>query len=215
MRALLLASVAAVAGCATGQFQTARTLPDGDWRVAVSNSVLRNETRDYYLLPQISVRRGFGEHLDAGISTLFFTGGLLDGKYAFLSPANDLAVAVRAGVGYALDSGSQDARIFHVPLTVLASYRLGAVEPYVALGYASTWVRGRRPLRSDPTVRYAATTGTGDGNLTASIGCEWQVGSTLSILADYTLLEPVLDDPGDHFAFLRTHQLGFGFGFRI
>ena len=57
---------------------------------------------------------------------------------------------------------------------------------------------------------YAARTYSGDGNLTASAGVEWRIGKNFALVLDDTLLQPVVDDPGDSSSFVRNHQLGLG-----
>lgn len=212
MRVAVIALLAA--GCATGQYQTAHTLPKGDLRVTISDAYLTNESgRAIPVLPQLAVRYGFTQRLDAGASLFLSTGALLDGKYNLRSPTADLALAIRAGAGWATEFLSNGS-VFHLPVSVLASYRFGALEPYAAVGYGAYWVFGRRPPNFDPDTRYAARTGTGDGNLLVSAGLEWKLGRVVSLLFDYTLLQPLLDDPGDSFSFVRNHQVGIGLGFQ-
>ncbi len=235
----LLALQGLLSSCGYGQYQTARTVLKGDVRFTIAQNVLHNKNQQQLSetnfwgpvshvvgnwairAPQeIRVRIGAGERTDVGVA-LFLAGGLLvDAKVNLMPTDHDLAIAVQGGVGGALDTASwrdgDKATVWHIPLGVLASYRLwSCFSPYLGAAYHTYWFVGR-PLPDeiyDPQADYVDRKYHGDGVLRLTIGFEHHLNSRFAWLAEYTLLYPVLDDPGDNYAFVTNHLWGLGLAF--
>lgn len=211
--------------CGLGQFQTARTEPKGHVRFTVAQTFQTNENmKDQgnvptHLPPQAEVRVGVHERVDVGVSTLLLSGLMVDGKVNLIPPDHDFALALRLGAGAAYDLGGEGPGwILHVPFTVIASYRfLGCLSPYAGLGYGAFWVFGREPSSElfvdDPEAEPVDRKGYGDGVLRLTAGLEWMINARLGILAEYTFLPAVVDDPGDNFTFVDNHLFGLGLRF--
>lgn len=218
LRAALALSAAAVTGCGVGLLHAARTTPPGQLDVTLGGGYLRNamvEERGHAVgnFPsQVGLRYGLDEQLDLGLSLFAGAGGQLDAKYNLLAPAGTVAASVLAGLGAAYDVGS-GALLLHVPLRLLASVDLfdDELTPYGGAGYGFFWVFGYG--EPTPGVRYAARAGHGDGLLMLTGGVQLWSRAPVSLLVEYSLLEPIVDDPGDFYAFSRNHLLVGGVRF--
>ncbi len=213
-----------LSACGYSLLQTAETMPKGQTDVTLGISYLNNELiseRDGTALignfPQeITVRHGLNEQVEVGASLLFGSGLLLNGKYNFMPHQNPLALSVRGGLGVAGNPFSSDLGVIHLPITVAASYRLKSfITPYMALGYDAWWVfREAPPEQERPEdSSLAKRTLFGDGNLTLTAGIEVGEREGTAWLVEYRLFEPIVDDPGDHHEFVRSHIFAVGVRF--
>ncbi len=200
------------AGCGLAQLQTARTEPRGQTRTTIAVSRVANNERYAYVASwpvDIMVRHGLTDRADFGVR-LFFGAGLLgDLKWNLLSPSRRTALSLSAGLGGAVDPGgggtSGAATIVHVPVTVALSHDVTpALTPYAAFGYGSYWIFNYG--ESEPGVRYAARRGTGDGLAMLHAGV--QLGQ--KVILEYTLAYPLVNDPGDRYAFTTNHLFSIG-----
>jgi len=218
----LLAPLAAVAaaGCSMGQFQTARPLPAGAVQAGVAVYAAANELiaeRGFQPLANIQyhveLRLGVHERVDVGAQWFGAGGGKADVKVNLMPPDHDLALAVQTGFGGA-HSLHTDAYFLHLPVNLLASYRFPhGLSPYVGLGYGFYWVMDRQleqPAAGDELPR----DGWGDGVLRATVGLEYEIDELVALLAEYDFLTQVVDDRGDHFAFVDSHLAGLAVRFR-
>ncbi|MCK5800564.1 MAG: hypothetical protein KAI47_25420 [Deltaproteobacteria bacterium] len=208
-------------GCGLGLLQTAKTTPKGMLRVSGGGGYLYNanvEDRGPTLgnIPvQIALRYGVTDSLDVGARLFCLAGGLADIKYNLLSSKSPLALSVWGGIGAAANVNAGGAKSegwnLHMPLGAIASYELmGWLTPYVGFSYGFWWIFGRGG-EIDPNVRYASREGYGDGLLTITAGVELRFGARFALLLEYDLFEPVVDDPGDFYSFIRSHLVQVGF----
>lgn len=215
---LLLVAGALGSGCAgSALLQTARTVPAGEVRGTVGMGFVYNELVQARGLAVnnfpvvVGVRYGLGEHTDLGLRNLS-SGLVLDAKHNFLAPESPLAVALLGGVGGVYGGTNVgDTSAVHVPLGAVASYDLGPVTPYAAVGYGAWWFI--HPIQQTPGVAYAKRTWTGDGTLELRAGLELRVSQRVAILAEYGYTRPLVEDPGDNFSLVPSHQLAMGVRF--
>jgi len=214
---LLLACALAVQGCGYGLFQTARTVPRGEYHFMVAGAFQGNElirergVTMYNYAPQVDMRIGVADRVDLGVGLLLGPGLRVDAKVNVLPPGHAAAVSFSAGLGGALDMGQTSAWLLHVPVNVLASYTFhGRLTPYAAVGYGFYWIFGRTLSSTDPNAVYADRGGWGDGVLRLTAGLEWRIRGRFALLVEYSFLPAVVDDPGDNFAFMDNHVAGFG-----
>lgn len=219
-RSLSVCLVVACAGCGYGQFQTAKTTPVGKVRVSMSQSFQYNETFDerpvhvYNFPPQIDVRVGVHERVDVGATVLMLGGLMADAKVNVMAPDHAFGLAFKVGLGAAADIGQPGAWLLHLPVSVIASVRIGdRVSPYLGFGYGFWWIFGRTLLETDPSATYAKRAGYGDGVLRLTVGLEIAAVGRLAFLVEYSFLPAVVDDPGDSFAFVDNHLVGIGVAF--
>jgi hypothetical protein len=209
LQTALLLVLSVMPGCGLGLLQTARTTPKGSYEISAGLGYLHNELvpdRGMSLsnLPvQLGVRRGLRDDLDVGVQLFFGAGVLVDAKYNLMPPASRLALSLSGGVGggYNLGGGG----VIHVPLRLLASYDLwhARIRPYAAAGYGTFWVLGYG--EPEPSVRYAARKGHGDGVLALTAGVS--LGTQPTWAVEYSFWTQVLDDPGDFYSFVDNHIL--------
>jgi hypothetical protein len=208
-------------GCGHGQFQTARTTPPGQVDITVAQLYVHNENVQerggvscFNFPQQVDVRVGLSEQVDLGAKLFFLTGALVDTKVNLIPTPNDFALALHGGVGAAaVDVLYEDdiAVVIHLPIGVITSYRFfGELSPYLGLDYGFYWIFGRKLEGRDPGKVYAEREGYGDGVARLTVGLEWEVSEGLALLGEYDILMPLVDDPGDNFAFVTNHIVGIG-----
>lgn len=220
IRPLALALLVVAAGCGMGQFQTARTLPVGSMSGGTAVYVAANElieTRGFHPLANIqyqhALRAGVHERVDVGLRWLGLLGLEADAKVNVMPPDHDFALAVQAGFGGAA-SIDDSSYLLHLPVNLLASYRLPhGVSPYVGFGYGFYWVMDRE-LEEPAPGNELPRDGWGDGVLRTSVGLEFEIDELVALLVEYDFLTQVVDDRGDHFAFVDTHLAGLAVQFR-
>ncbi|MBW2261165.1 MAG: outer membrane beta-barrel protein [Deltaproteobacteria bacterium] len=207
----------AVQACGYGLFQTARTVPRGEYRFMVAGAFQGNELIEergvtpFNFAPQVDMRIGVADRVDLGVGLLLGPGLLVDAKANVMPPGHDLAVSISAGLGGAWDMGQVSAWLLHVPVNVIASYTFGGkLTPYAAVGYGFFWIFGRQLSNPDPNAAYVARGGWGDGVMRLTAGLEWRIRGRFAVLVEYSYLPAVVDDPGDNFAFVDNHVAGFG-----
>jgi hypothetical protein len=207
----LAATAWLVAGCGATQFQTARTVPRGSIMGFAGISFVGNElfadrgVTVYNFQPDFGCRVGVLDGMDVGISHFFVLGLLGDVKVNLVPPDWDFALSVKGGFGAAADVGEiGDAWLLHIPVTLMASYRIGRVEPYVGLGYGFFWIFGRRPPEGS-VERPPERKGYGDGVVRATAGVEIMLTARVGLLFEYTYMPAVVDDPGDYYSFVDNH----------
>jgi hypothetical protein len=213
-------------GCGYGQFQTAKTVEKGAYRITMAQQFQGNrdlETRGVTHLnfpPDLMVRVGVADRVDLGASIFLMGGLLVDAKINFFPHMDRFALALSAGVGGAADWGSLEdvSAVLHVPLRTIVSYRLGeSSTPYFGFGYAFYWIFGRDdldiPPPDDSETTLAGWKGHGDGLLMFTVGYEHMVNVRFGVILEYRFWLPVVDDPGDHYAFIANHLGGIGFVF--
>ena len=202
----------AVAGCGMTNLQTARTVPAGESRFTVGAGVIHNSDRGWGgQVPAIPVdvmyRRGATDQIDWGVRLFMGEGLLGDVKWNVLRPDRRTALAISAGLGAANVPGIADsagAQVASVPLTITASHTFPhGSTPYGAVGYGSYWIFNYGT--PDPTMHAAPRRWTGDGLLGLHAGIELATASGRALLLEYVYARPIVDDPGDHYAF-ATNQ---------
>ena len=218
--AVLVSMLFFYTGCGLGLLQTAKTTPKGMLRVSGGGGYLYNdnvEDGDPTLgnIPvQIALRYGVTDSLDVGARLFCLAGALADVKYNLMPSKSPLALSVWGGIGAAANvnvGAKSEGWSLHLPLGVIASYELmGWLTPYAGLSYGFWWIFGRGG-ELDPNVRYASREGYGDGLLTITAGFEFRLGRRFALLLEYNLFEPVVDDPGDFYSFIRSHLVQVGF----
>jgi hypothetical protein len=208
--ALVLAAAALLSGCGLGLLQTARTTPAGELDFSLAAGYMHNEmieVRDFGLanLPvNFGVRYGATDHLDVGATVFMGLGLMPDVKYNFLPPDCPLALSLQAGFGAAYDEFA-GAAVLHLPLRAMVSYEAaGWLSPYAGVSFGLYWIFGYGEV-DQSTPDLAPREGHGDGVLTVSAGLEFFSRSPARLLVEYTYFRPVLDDPGDRFAFAENH----------
>jgi hypothetical protein len=202
-----------LAGCGVTRLQSARTTPRGHTRTTIGTSLVHLGDRGFHVygdIPavplDIMVRRGATDRVDWGIRLLFGLGLLGDVKWNLLDPARATALSISAGAGGAVDAGG----IIHVPVTVSASHNVRPwFIPYAAVGYGAYWVidYGDRM----PGVSYAGRSYTGDGLLMLHAGIELTRATGRAFLLEYSVGLPVVNDPGDFYAFATNHFFSLAF----
>jgi hypothetical protein len=216
--ALGLGVAVATVGCGLTNLQTARTVPAGETRTTIGAGVIHNGDRNLgggvSAIPvDVMVRHGVTERVDWGVR-LFLGAGLLgDAKWNLLGPDSRTALAISAGLGAAASPNIQDQgwiEAASIPVTVTLSQALPhGLTPYGALGYGAYWIFNYRA--SDPSAHDAARSWTGDGLLGLHVGLELAAASGRAVLLEYVYARPVVDDPGDRYAFATNQFLMIGF----
>jgi hypothetical protein len=217
-----------VSHCGYGNFQTAKTVPKGSYRITSAQQFQGNEDLDERGVaatnfpPELMVRVGVTDRLDLGASVLMMGGLLIDAKVNVFPRMDRFALAFGGGIGAALDWGSLDvdemSAVLNLPLKAIVSYRIGAgFSPYFCLGYSFFWIFGRDasdiPPPEDPNTTYVDRQGYGDGLLRFTVGYEYKFTVRFGLLMEYSFWLPVVDDPGDFYTFIPNHMGGFGFVF--
>jgi opacity protein-like surface antigen len=222
MRARLLLLSVLIGGCGVGALQTAKTTAQGSVDFTFAGGYVYNEMVDERgnaptNFPQhIGVRYGVTEQMDVGGGLFLLAGAVADVKYNLVHNRSPLAVSVQGGLGAAANidpHDSVDGWLLHVPVTVRASYRLwDRLTPYAGLGYGFCWIFDRS-ADTQPGERYADRAGHGDGLLMVTAGLELALTRRFAVLVEYDLWTPVVDDPGDFYAFSDNHMAFVGFRF--
>jgi hypothetical protein len=213
---LAFAAGALLSGCGQGLLQTAKTTPRGELDFCLAAGYLHNEmieVRDVglpNLLLNLGARYGATDQLDVGATVFMGLGVMPDVKYNFLPPGNPLAISLQAGFGAAYDTLA-GATILHLPLRALVSYETagGAITPYAGASFGLYWIFGYGDV-DESTPNLAPREGHGDGVLTVTAGLELFSRSPTRLLVEYSYFRPVLDDPGDRFAFADNHMFLLG-----
>jgi hypothetical protein len=202
------------AGCGVTRLQSARTTPPGETRTTIGGSVVHLGDRGFHIsgipaLPlDVMVRHGATDRVDWGIRLFFGLGLLGDVKWSLLDPARATAVAVSAGAGA---GGDPSGGVVHLPIAITASHSVRPwFTPYAAVGYGTYWIIGYGDR--EPGVTYAGRSYTGDGLFMLHAGLELSRATGRALLLEYSVSVPVVNDPGDHYAF-ATNQF-FSIGFR-
>ncbi len=209
--ALVFSAGALLSGCGLGLLQTARTTPAGELDFSLAAGYLHNhmiEIRDLGIsnIPiGLGVRYGAGDHLDVGATVFMGLGLMPDVKYNFLPPDCPLALSLLAGFGAAYDEFA-GATTLHLPFRALVSYETGggAVTPYAGVSFGLYWIFGYGQAE-EKTPDLAPREGHGDGVLSLTAGLEFFSRNPVRLLVEYTYFKPVLDDPGDRYAFAENH----------
>ncbi len=219
MRAALLALAIAQSGCGYAVAQTAHTEPSGSFAAAFGMNYVTNELSNVAgrdtttrLGLQISPRLGLSDHVDVGLQPWWLLGTSADVKVDVLARHNRLAIAPRAGVGYAVASG----KTVMAFAGGLSSYRLTPdFEPYAGAVYANHWITRDPPdeIQLQPGESFAARTGVGDGLVELSVGFMLGGSDGSGPYLEYDLWLPAQDDPGDNYAFVTTHVFAAGLHF--
>jgi hypothetical protein len=217
--ALAFVAGALFSGCGQGLLQTARTTPAGELDFSLAAGYLHNEmieVRDVglaNLLVNFQVRYGATDHLDVGATVFMGLGVMPDVKYNFFPRDCPLALSLQAGFGAARDIYA-GASVLHLPLRVLVSYETagGTVTPYAGASFGLYWIFGYAEV-DESTPNLAPREGHGDGVLAVTAGLELFSRSPTRLLVEYTYFRPVMDDPGDGFAFADNHIFQVGFRF--
>ena len=219
MRSALFVLAVSLGGCGYGLMQTAHTERAG---VAVGGTYLKNKlsgvagrSTDTALGVVLAPRIGIGDHVDVGVQPWMKPGARADVKVDVLAPDNPLALAPRAGVGYALADSSS-----HTIMGLaggIASYRVTRwLEPYLGATYADHWIsRPHQPEMAQlaPGESLVPRNHTGDGLIELTAGAELRLGRSSGLLAEYNLWLPANNDPGDGYAFVTTHVFALGLHF--
>jgi hypothetical protein len=212
---LVFALSAAVAGCGVTHLQTARTTPAGETRTTVGATLIRNDLRTFALtdLPvELMIRHGVSPRTDFGVRLFFALGALADVKWSLLDPARKTALAISGGFGAAADpeTSERTTTILHLPVTLTVSRDLTSwLTGYGAVGYGTFWILGRG--YRDPTMTYPDRTVTGDGLLNLHVGVELSTSTGRAVMFEYGYLRPIVNDPGDFYAFTTNHLFSIAF----
>jgi len=209
--ALVCSMTAASCTTGLGQLQTARTLEKGEFRSTISAGLDRNFTIQErsklpgYPILQYAARWGVHDNLDMGAKLFFGLGALVDAKLQVINCPR-LAVSLLGGAGGAYDHSS-GAEILHVPLLLLASYRVAErFTPYAGAGYGAFWIFNYRSSDYLPAgATLAPRAWHGDGLMMLHVGFEIALTSRSALLLEYGYLRPIVDDPGDRYDFAVNH----------
>lgn len=214
--ALWVVAAGLLPACGAGVYQTARTLPPGEFRAIVAQGFVYTELTEEQGMsqlnfePDFAVRVGVAERVDVGFQWFFVGGGLVDAKVNVLPLDSAFALAFRGGFGAAADVGRDagSAWLLHVPLSVLASYTYERVTPYVSFGYGFFWIFGRSLTDPPENLVPEERRGYGDGVLRATGGLAIELTRRISLCLEYTYMPGVVDDPGDNYTFVDSHIVG-------
>ena len=219
----LVAFAFLVSSCGYGQFQTARTLKRGQFKITLADSYQMNNTRNIadvdgvmkfaFFPANLDFRAGLSDHVDMGVKLFMLTGLLTDVKVNLMKPSNKFALSLGGGIGYAIDFGHDDlVHIINVPVSAIVSYTfLDALTPYFGLTYNIFWILGREAdSNPEPGFEYVAQKGYGDHLLRFSTGAEWVFAKHFGIIGEYSLWVPIINDSGDNFKFVVNHFVGLG-----
>lgn len=205
---LLLAT--GMLGCNFALGETPRTIPPGTVSGAFGTSLAFNQNDQqrggpglHNLAPQLGpLRVGVARRVDVGFASLYGVGLRADVKVALTRPTLPWALAGRAGGGYASDFSSRTAVLAFAGM--LASYSLGAFEPYAAVTFANHWIYGSPTTTPPPGERNAPRAGYGDGILQLAVGLRAYVSDKASVSLEYGRWQPMQDDPGDGYGFVAN-----------
>jgi len=208
--AMLLSAGVLSSGCGLGMLQTAKTTPAGELDFCLAAGYLHNhmiEIRNFGLsnIPVgLGVRYGINDHLDAGATVFMGLGLMPDVKYNFLPTDCPLALSLQAGFGAAYDEFAGAATL-HLPFRALVSYEAFEwLTPYAGVSFGLYWIFGYSDA-DENTSNLAPREGHGDGVLSFTAGLEFFSRNPVRLLVEYTYFDPVLDDPGDRYAFAENH----------
>lgn len=221
MRAAVFVLALSLGGCGYGLMQTAHTERSatvggvvGGTYVVNKLSGLAGRTTQTNLGGVLAPRVGIGDHVDVGLQPWMWVGARADVKVDLLAPDNPLAIAPRAGGGYATgDKGDQ----FMAMAGAIASYRIGTrFEPYLGATYADHWIsltKDEYAFSFSSGGTPVARNHTGDGLVELTVGSEIRLARVSGLLFEYNLWLPANNDPGDGYAFVTTHVFALGFHF--
>lgn len=217
---LVVISTVAFSGCGFGLYQTAKTLPKGDWRIGLAESYQGSPERElnYFSFPgQFDFRIGVHERVDVGVNLFFVTGLLVDAKVNVMPLNNPFALAFSGGIGGGVDAVNIKTGILHIPLRVIASYNVGkSVTPYGSIGYGMWWIFNREKpedMKVPEGETEVGRQGYGDGTMKFTAGIELAVKEKVALYIEYSYQHPVYDDPGDYYTFIPMHFAGIGIRF--
>lgn len=226
MRQAWPAALLAATGCATGTFQTAKTLPAREVQVGLGVARVFTDreaaaaapgstapTRlDGFTLPEAGLRLGVGWQTDVGLASYLGPGLRVDAKHNLMPSARPYALAPRVGGGWTRydDGGEKTGSMWAWLAGLIASYDL---HPMVALYTGATLVSHyiSQPSSATPLApgeRRVDRTAWGDGLLQASLGAELRMGSHVALQGEYGYWAPLQNDPGDGYRFVPAHLLG-------
>jgi len=83
------------------------------------------------------------------------------------------------------------------------------VTPYAGVSFGLYWIFGYGEV-DESTPNLASREGHGDGVLALTVGLEFFSCKPVRMLLEYTYFKPVLDDPGDRYAFADNHIFQVG-----
>lgn len=211
-------------GCASfGVLQTAHTQAPGRVRVAVGantvmNRVVSESTNDgadtgsarwrdsSYV--DASARVGLTDQLDIGTSPFDLLGLAVDAKVNLIDRRQAFALAPRLGAGFARP---KDYRHAMIKSGLIASYRVGHIEPYVGAIYSNHWIRyDDSPPALEPGERLVSRNGFGNGLAEFTVGVDVRLGRRFGFTGEITRTLPLNDDPGDRFQYVPSSILAAG-----
>lgn len=200
-------------GCGVGLMQTGRTTPKGTMDVQVAagyayNHMIEERGHSFTNFPlQLGLRYGLSDRLDLGLALFMGAGALADTKVNLMPADHPLALAVQAGFGAAYDIGGSQGTVLHLPLRAVVSWDFlgGELTPYAGVGFGLFWILGYNDNTPPSEETLADREGHGDGLLMLSAGLEIFGTGDRSYFIEYTWWKPILDDPGDRFAFAQNH----------
>ncbi len=213
---VLLASM--TLGCGHAVLQTAHTEPKGTAAVtlaaaaafnALDEEAQRNLTTN--AVGETTLRVGITDNVDVGIGGYFFPGFQADVKVNVFNRHRRHALAPRLGGGCSNNVGDLTYLSYG---GVIGSYRVAEFfEPYLALTLSDQWVRLSDPAPADlaPNEELAPRHGTGNGMLRATLGAQLNTSQRFGFLLEYGRWEPLWNDPGDGYKFLRNNIVAIGF----
>jgi hypothetical protein len=218
-------AVVTAGGCGFGQLQTARTTPAGMTQATIGGTFVSSGFENgrkppspdpqvlfppAYVPPHFELRHGLTDNVDIGARLTFGIGFTGDVKVNLLPVRLPLAIAVSAGAGPSVSLGEQGIYILHVPVTLSASYDLGALTPYAGVGCHGVWMWGTDdPTR--PDYNYTAPTGRGEGFLTPVGGLAIGRAGGPALLIEYGRLVTLWHDPGHGYTFVPAHMFSMAF----
>ncbi len=215
-----LVSASILVSCGFANYQTAKTVSKGDYKIGLGVMYQGNTERELELLsftPQADIRIGLHERVDLGIALFYAAGALVDAKVNVMPEEHPFALAFSGGLGGGVDAVNPTTGIVHIPLKILASYDLGkGFSPYLGFTHGMWWILNRsKPdeLKPDEGETVAGWQGYGDGTIKITVGLEWKFIEKVALYLEYDYQHPVYDDPGDYYSFIPTHFAGFGFRF--
>lgn len=204
-------------GCATGLFQTAKTLPPGGVQVGLGVSHLLTDQQaaasegassslEGFTMPEAGLRVGVGHQTDVGLGSYLGLGLRADAKHNLVSATKPYALAPRVGLGA---SGSRDDWLWTWLVGLIASYDLHRViSVYTGASLVTHYIHRKYLPEPPPGERLVGRTPWGDGLLQASVGVEYRVASWMALQAEAGHWFTLQNDPGDGYRFVPAHVLG-------